>query len=269
MNKLREAAELALKALEETGAEWIVLERKARIALRQALAEKQECETCAAKRKRLTKAGLLKSPLRSVDAEPESVDAEPESVDAEPESVDAEPESVDAEPDYEPVEFTKINSIDVRIGTNEVMRVTGDGITLSDRVVAIDTSESYVDQNEKREHEPVAVMRLEKGGWDLIDSVDVDWLETLPVGTTLYFLGLGQKPWGTSDMAYRPGGLSMDQEPWVSLTDDEVRNLRNESELLDMFENIGWYSAPRSKFNEHSFTLIRAIEAKLKELNHG
>jgi len=43
-------------------------------ALRQELAkpeQKQECETCAAKRKRLTDAGLLKSPLRQELAKPE------------------------------------------------------------------------------------------------------------------------------------------------------------------------------------------------------
>jgi len=34
-------------------------------ALRQALAEKSECETCAAKRKRLINAGFLKSPMRA------------------------------------------------------------------------------------------------------------------------------------------------------------------------------------------------------------
>ena len=33
--------------------------------------QKQECETCAAKRKRLTDAGLLKSPLRQALAKPE------------------------------------------------------------------------------------------------------------------------------------------------------------------------------------------------------
>jgi hypothetical protein len=36
-------------------------------AVQKALSERHECETCAAKRKKLTEAGLLKSPLRDVD----------------------------------------------------------------------------------------------------------------------------------------------------------------------------------------------------------
>jgi hypothetical protein len=33
-----------------------------------AIAQKDECETCAAKRKKLTEAGLLKSPMRAIEA---------------------------------------------------------------------------------------------------------------------------------------------------------------------------------------------------------
>ena len=54
--------------------------------------------------------------------------------------------------------------------------------------------------------------------------------------------------WDTSDMAHRPGGLSM--ESWVSLTDEEIENL----DLPDK---------PTVK------QFVRFIEAKLKEKNGG
>jgi hypothetical protein len=38
----------------------------------------------------------------------------------------------------------------------------------------------------KAVQEPVAVMELYASGWDLIESVDLDWLQTLPFGTKLY-----------------------------------------------------------------------------------
>ena len=50
----------------------------------------------------------------------------------------------------------------------------------------------------------------------------------------------------------------------VPMTDDEAKNLLKTSDLLDMFENIGWYSAPRKGFNEHALSLIRATEARHK-----
>ncbi len=34
--------------------------------------------------------------------------------------------------------------------------------------------------------EPVAVMELYTDGWDLVEGIDTDWLETLPFGTKLY-----------------------------------------------------------------------------------
>jgi hypothetical protein len=54
---------------------------------------------------------------------------------------------------------------------------------------------------------------------------------------------------------------------WVGLTDEDCSLLLNQSDLLDMFENIGWYSAPKNGFKKNCATLIRAIEAKLKEKN--
>ena len=62
-DKLRQAAEMALEEL-ETQVEHHSGAYLAIDALRQALAERHECEPCANKRKRLIEAGFLKSPLR-------------------------------------------------------------------------------------------------------------------------------------------------------------------------------------------------------------
>jgi hypothetical protein len=40
----------------------------------------------------------------------------------------------------------------------------------------------------KERGEPVAVMELYTDGWDLVENIDTDWLETLPFGTKLYLL---------------------------------------------------------------------------------
>ena len=45
------------------------------------------------------------------------------------------------------------------------------------------------------------------------------------------------------------------------MTVDQAKQLLNESDLLDMFLHIGWYSAPQSGFNKHALSLIRAVEA--------
>ena len=70
MTDLRKAAEMALEALEDAETQNDSIKKwdkhaLAKKTLRQALAERQECETCANKRKRLLEAGFLKSPLRS------------------------------------------------------------------------------------------------------------------------------------------------------------------------------------------------------------
>ena len=57
------------------------------------------------------------------------------------------------------------------------------------------------------------------------------------------------------------------KRPWVSLTDDETKEQIKHSDLLDMFEHIGWYSAPRKGFDKNAILLIQAIEATLKEKN--
>jgi hypothetical protein len=41
-------------------------------------------------------------------------------------------------------------------------------------------------QPKQEQGEPVAVMQLHTDGWDLIEGIDTDWLETLPFGTKLY-----------------------------------------------------------------------------------
>ena len=79
------------------------------------------------------------------------------------------------------------------------------------------------------EQEPVAVWELFEDGWDSI--ADQEWMETLPVGTKLY--------------------TTPPQRTWVGLTDEEVKN----------FVQAVW---PREAT---ATDYIRAIEAKLKELN--
>ena len=64
--------------------------------------------------------------------------------------------------------------------------------------------------------------------------------------------------WDTSDMAYRPNGLAIDDDdiqeykkPWVGLTDEEIDEL-SENKLLGS-KSVNW--------------LARAIEAMLREKN--
>jgi PIN domain nuclease of toxin-antitoxin system len=45
---------------------------------------------------------------------------------------------------------------------------------------------STTPQPKQEQGEPVAVMELHKSGWDLVEDIDTDWLETLPFGTKLY-----------------------------------------------------------------------------------
>jgi hypothetical protein len=42
--------------------------------------------------------------------------------------------------------------------------------------------------------EPVAVMELYTDGWDLVENINTDWLETLPFGTKLYTTPKQRKP---------------------------------------------------------------------------
>jgi hypothetical protein len=50
-------------------------------------------------------------------------------------------------------------------------------------------------------------------------------------------------------------------QPAVPMTDEQAKQLLKDSDLLEMFENIGWYSAPLKGFNKNGLALIRAIEA--------
>jgi hypothetical protein len=119
-------------------------------------------------------------------------------------------------------------------------------------VDAIDTSESYVDENEKRKHEPVAWMQADQAEVYVKEFKDEVRGYTIPLYTApvskqepvtlesvyetiihwdngggkrsrrelarqivaLYTAPVSkQEPWDTSDMAYRPNGLSVEQEP--------------------------------------------------------
>ena len=46
----------------------------------------------------------------------------------------------------------------------------------------------------------------------------------------------------------------------MELSDSEAKQLLEQSDLLDMFRHIGWYSAPESGFKKHGMTLIKKIE---------
>lgn len=55
------------------------------------------------------------------------------------------------------------------------------------------------------------------------------------------------------------------QTPPPRLTESGVKALLDQSDLLDMFLHVGWYSAPASGFKKHGTTLIRAIEAAVRK----
>jgi hypothetical protein len=59
----------------------------------------------------------------------------------------------------------------------------------------------------------------------------------------------------------------LSQQRWIGLTEEEVASMVDQSDLLDMFEHIGWYSSPKKSFKQKSTTLIKQIEIKLKEKN--
>jgi hypothetical protein len=56
-------------------------------------------------------------------------------------------------------------------------------------------------------------------------------------------------------------GLRAEMSAPVPLTDEQAKQLLKDSDLLEMFENIGWYSSPRKAFNGNGLKLIRAAEA--------
>ena len=92
-------------------------------------------------------------------------------------------------------------------------------------------------QSKEPEHEPVAVMELYTDGWDLVEGIDTDWLESLPFGTRLYTTP-PQRTW-------------VNATTWRGLTDEEVKH------MLELF-----VVPPH-----HVDMVVQAIEAKLKEKN--
>jgi predicted KAP-like P-loop ATPase len=58
-------------------------------------------------------------------------------------------------------------------------------------------------------------------------------------------------PWDTLDMAHRSGGLTVEQNEWVGLTDEEIA------------QTVG------SPIDEVYLSDFRNVEAKLKERNNG
>jgi hypothetical protein len=96
---------------------------------------------------------------------------------------------------------------------------------------------------------------------DYVEPVTTDyhegWEEGFKAGNAL--APTKREQWDTSDMAYRPNGLTIDDDiqeykkPWVGLTDDEI----HETAIICV------------KSGQSVNAAIRAIEAKLKERNNG
>jgi len=101
-------------------------------------------------------------------------------------------------------------------------------------VDAIDTSSTYVDKNKKRKHEGCAECgKKASEGWALYC-----------VKCTELFA----QPWDTSDMAYRPNGLSVEQEPVAYLCENATghRYFRWKKPARE-YNPIPLYTAPPSK----------------------
>jgi hypothetical protein len=97
--------------------------------------------------------------------------------------------------------------------------------------------ELYTSPTAKQEQgEPVAVMELYTDGWDLVENIDTDWLETLPHGTKLY--------------------TTPQQRTWVGLTDVEWMNIVNKDQA--------WFG---QRPDEVAHEVAKLVEAKLKEKN--
>lgn len=50
----------------------------------------------------------------------------------------------------------------------------------------LEESKEVLSQQSNERVESVAVMELYTDGWDLVEGIDTDWLETLPFGTRLF-----------------------------------------------------------------------------------
>ena len=143
------------------------------------------------------------------------------------------------------------------------------------------------------EQEPVAVMELGKGGWDIVESVDVDWLATLPVGTKLYNIPMSTKQENIDTKTAHVDPV--DIEPVTNLIEKSKHNFQRNfgtngyanwiyADLENLIRTNSFYatppkrewqsltdneiiwienSTPSRSYNDHA----RAIEAKLKELN--
>ena len=63
--------------------------------------------------------------------------------------------------------------------------------------------------------EPVAVMELHSGGWDLVEDIDTDWLETLPFGTKLYTTPQQRKPLTDNEICNMVARISDVRSPYL------------------------------------------------------
>ena len=151
-------------------------------------------------------------------------------------------------------------------------------------------------QMSDREAMKLALEALEN--WMRIDTVeDMHIFETVTAPEAIAVLrqALEQEPWDTSDMAYRPGGLSMEQEPVYAfrrkgLDDFCTCDKRRYDELAskpDLFEVAVFYTAPpkcewiwltdeeilvcggMDGADNWVFQFANALQIKLREKNHG
>jgi|APGre2960657404_1045060.scaffolds.fasta_scaffold00085_39 hypothetical protein len=53
----------------------------------------------------------------------------------------------------------------------------------------------------------------------------------------------------------------------IQLTDQEKMTIVSHSDLLQMFEHIGWYSSPKASFVKNSKLLIDEVQKALAEKN--
>jgi hypothetical protein len=68
-----------------------------------------------------------------------------------------------------------------------------------------------------------------------------------------------REQWDTSDMAHRSGGLTVEQNEWVGLTDEEIHKI---------IDDCTPDEAELEELNDFAKAIF-AVEAKLKERNNG
>ncbi len=107
-------------------------------------------------------------------------------------------------------------------------------------------------QKQKQEQgEPVAVMELYESGWDLVENIDTDWLETLPFGTKLYTTPPQHKPLTVRLVSYPESNgktnwtaMFVRTQPWDGLVGNSGGITIDRSEYWNRVS----YNAERARF---------------------